>query len=128
VEIWQGSSIIRAAQKESHAHNAEMSAVDSISDTEEIFNASWTNLLYISAAALTLSERSPLPPGRCAKNILGGQTKILNVRPIKKLDQHRPESDDNSSPEVISDIEYWIDWNGDLDNSYVKKDDGLGDN
>ena len=88
LEMWQGSQILCATQKESHARNKQMTAVRYISDTEEIINASWTNFQHDGAAAFKLSERSPQPPALSAKDFLGGQTEILNVCQIKKIDPH----------------------------------------
>jgi len=43
-----------------------MTAVGSISDTEEIVKASWSHFHHDSAAAFKLSEKSPLPPALSA--------------------------------------------------------------
>jgi hypothetical protein len=79
LEIWQGSQNRRVTQKESHAQNKQMTAVGYISHTEESVKASWSLFQHDGAAALKLSERSPLPPALSAKQIPGGRTQILNV-------------------------------------------------
>jgi hypothetical protein len=80
LEMWQGSQIIHATQKESHTQNTHIKVVQSIFDTEEIVNAFWTIFEDDGAAAFKLSERSPLPPPLSATDLLGGRTQILNVR------------------------------------------------
>jgi hypothetical protein len=42
LEMWQGSQNLRATKKESRAQNKLMTAVEYISDTEEIVRASWS--------------------------------------------------------------------------------------
>jgi len=116
LEMWQGSQNLRATQKVSWAQNKQMTAVGYISDTEEIVKASWSLFQHDGAAALILSERSPLPPALSAKNLPGGRTQILNVRRIRRINPHPVESDDDSAPDSISDTEDWLNWNGDLDN------------
>jgi len=51
LELWQGSQNLRAAQKESRAQNKQMTAVEYISDTEEIVKASWSLFQHDGAAA-----------------------------------------------------------------------------
>jgi len=85
LEMWQGSQNLRAAQKESGAQNKQMTAVGYISDTAEIVRASWSLFHHDGAAAFKLSERSPLPPALSVKNLPGGQTRILNVRRIRRI-------------------------------------------
>jgi len=99
-----------------------MTAVGSISDTEEIVKASWSLFQHDGAAAFGLSERSPLPPALSAKDLPGGQTCILNVRRIWRINRHPVESEDNCSSESISDTENWLNWNGDLHNPNDSKD------
>jgi hypothetical protein len=113
LEMWQGSQTLRDAQKESRAQNTQMTAVGYISDTEEIVNASWSKFHHDSAAACKLSEKSPVPPAWSAKDLPGGRTQVLNVRRIKRIDRHPAESDEDSSPDSISDIKNWLNWNGD---------------
>jgi hypothetical protein len=60
-----------------------------------------------------LSEWSPLPPAWSAKILPGGQTQILNVRRIPRINRHPVESDDDSTPKSISDTDDWLNWNGD---------------
>jgi len=123
LEMWQGSQNLRATQKESRAQNKQMTAVEYISDTEEIVKASWSLFQHDGAAAFTLSERSPLPPALSAKDLPGGRTQILNVRRIRRINRHPVESDDDSAPESISDTEDWLNWNGDLDNPNDSEED-----
>jgi len=59
LEMLQGSQNLRATQKESHAQNKQMTAVEYISDMEEIVKASWSLFQHDRAAAFKLSERSP---------------------------------------------------------------------
>ena len=114
--MWQGSQNLHATQKESQAQNKQMTAVGYISDTEEIIKASWSNFQHDSATAFELSERSPFQSALSAKNLPGGQTKVLNVCWIRRIDHHPAERDDDSVPEGISDTGSSLRWNGDLDN------------
>jgi len=128
LEIWQGSQILRATQKESRAQNKQMAAVGYISDTEEIVNTSLSLFQHNGPAAFKLSEKSPVPPALSSKDLPGRQTQILNVCRIKQIDRHPAESDEDRSPESISDTEYWLNWNGDLDNPNESEDDWEADN
>jgi hypothetical protein len=56
-----------------------MIAVGYISDTEEIIKAAWSLFPYDSAAAFTLSARSPVPQALTAKDFPGGRTQIFDV-------------------------------------------------
>jgi len=69
-----------------------------------------------------------VPPALSAKNLPGGRTQILNVRQIKPIHRYPPKSDEDSSPETISDTENWLNWNGDLDNPNKNEDDWEADN
>jgi len=51
----------------------------------------------------------------------------LDVRRIKQIDRNSAESDEDSSPESISDTENWLNWNGDLDNPSHSEDDWEAD-
>ena len=128
LEMWQGSQTLRATKKESHAQNQQMTSVGYILDTKEIVKASWSNFHHNGAAAFILSEKSPLPSALSAKNLPGGQTQVLNIRQIERIDCHPAESDEDSSPESISDTEIWLNWNGDLDNPNDSEDDWEPDN
>jgi len=123
LEMWQGSQNLRATQKESRAQNKQMTTVGYISDTEEIVKASWSLFQHDGAAAFKLSERSPLPPALSAKDLPGGRTQILNVCRIERINCHPVESDDDSTPESISDTDDWLNWNGDLDNPNDSEED-----
>jgi len=128
LEMWQGSQTLQATQKESRAQNKQMTAVGYISDTEEILKASWSQFHHDGAAGFKLSGKSPVPPALSAKDLPGERTQILNVRRIKRIDRHPAESDEDSSPESISDTENWLNWNGDLDNPNDSEDDWEADN
>jgi len=78
--------------------------------------------------AFKLSERSSGPPAFSARNLPGGRTEVLNVRLIKRIDRHPAESDEERSPESISDTENWLHWNGDLDHPNDSEDDWEADN
>jgi hypothetical protein len=52
----------------------------------------------------------------------------LNVRRFKRIDCHRTDSGENSSPASISDTKNWLNWNGDLDNPNASDDDREADN
>jgi len=103
LEMWQGWQNLHATQKESRAQNKRMTAVGYISDTEEIFKASWSLFSHDGAAAFQLSERSPLPPALSAKALPGRRTQISNVHQIRWINRHPVESNENSPPDNISD-------------------------
>ena len=105
LEMWQGCQTLRATNQESCAQNTQMSAGEYISDTEEIVKASWSLFHHDGAAAFKLSEKLPVLPALSAKNLPGGRTQILNVHQIKPIDRHPAESDEDSTPESISDTE-----------------------
>ena len=113
LEMWQGSQNLRATPKKSRVQNKPMTAVGYISDTEEIFIAPRSLFQHDGAAAFTSSERSPLPPPLSAKDLPGGRTQILNIRRIRRINCHPVESDEDSAPECISDMDDWLNWNGD---------------
>jgi len=128
LEIWQGCQNLRATPKESRTQNKQMTAVGYISVTEGIVKASWSNFQHDGAAALKLSEKSPVPPALSGKDLPGGRTEVLNIHWIKQIDRHPGETDKDSSPESISDTENWLNWNGDLDNPNNSEDDWEADN
>jgi hypothetical protein len=105
-----------------------MTAVGYISDIEQIVKVSWSHFQHDGAAAFTLSERSPFPPALSAKDLPEGQTQILNVCRIQRINRHPVESDDDSSPKSISDTHDWLHWIGDLDNVNGSEDDCAADN
>jgi len=105
-----------------------MTAVWYISDPEEGVKASWSHFQHDGAAEFKSSERSRLPPALSPMELAGGCTQVLNVCRIRQIDRHPAESDDDSSPETISDTENWLNWNGDLDNPNESKDDWEADN
>jgi len=104
-----------------------MTAVGYILDTEEIVKASWSLFQHDGAASFKLSERSPLPPALSAKDLSGGRTQILNVGQIRRINHYPVESDENSTPESISDTENWLNCKSSLDNPNDSKDDCAAD-
>jgi hypothetical protein len=125
--IWQGSQNLHTAQKEFRAQNKQMATVGYISDTEEILKVSSSLFQPDVADAFKLLERSPLPPPLSPKDLPGGQTQILNVHQIRRINGHLVECDKDSTPERILDTEDWLTWNGDLDNSNGSDDDCVVD-
>jgi hypothetical protein len=69
-----------------------------------------------------------VPPALSAKDIPGGRTPILIIRQIKQINRYPAESDDDNSPESMSDTEIWLTWNGDLDNRNESKDNWEAEN
>ena len=128
LEMWQGSQNLCATQKESRSQNKQMTAVGYTSDAEEIIKASWSNVQQDGAAAFKLLQRSPLPPVSSAKNLPGGQTQVFTLHPIKRINCHPAESDEECAPQSISNTESWLNWNGDFDNPNLSKDDWEADN
>ena len=128
LEMWQGSRNLRVTQKESRAQNEQMTAVGYISDTEEIVKASWSHFQQDGAAASKLSEKSPVPQVLSAKVLPGGRTPMLNVRQIRRVNCHPAKSDEDSSPQSISDSKNWLNWNGDLDDPNEGEDNWEADN
>jgi len=70
--MWQGSENWDATQKESCTQQKQMTAIGSISFTEEIVKASWSKIQHDGAAAFILSDRSPMPPALSATDLPGG--------------------------------------------------------
>jgi hypothetical protein len=68
-----------------------------------------------------------LPPALSAKDLPGGRTQISNVCRISGIDRHAVLSRKDSKPEIISDSEDWLYWNGDLDNPNIGEDDCAAD-
>jgi len=128
LETWQGSQNLRATQKESRTQNKLITAVEYISDMEEIVKASWSLFQHDGAAAFKLSKWSPLPPALSAKDLPGGRTQILNIGRIQRVNLHPTKSDEHSAHESISGTENWLNWNGELDNPNDSEDDCAVDN
>jgi hypothetical protein len=116
LEMWQGSQNICGVQRGSCTQNKKRITGEYILDTEEILEASWSLFLHNSAAAFKLSERSPLPPALAAKYLPGGESQILHVHHIPRINHHTAKSDEDTAPESISDTEHLLSWIGDLDN------------
>jgi len=123
VEIWQGSQNLHATQNESRAQNKQMTSLGYISATEEIVKASWSLFQHVGAAAFKFSERSTVRPPFTAKDLAIGQTQMLLVRRIRRINLHPVDHGEDSEPEIISDTEDWLNWNGDLDNPNDSEDD-----
>jgi len=128
LEMWQGSLNLHTTQKESRAQNKQMTAFGYISDSEQSVKASWSIFQHDGPAAFKLSERLPLPPALSAMELGGGRTQVLNVRRIRRIDHHPAESDGDCAPESVSNIENWLNLNGDLDNPDDSEDDCEAEN
>jgi hypothetical protein len=97
--MWQGSQNICATEKESHGQKKQMTAAGYISDTKDIIKASWSKFQHDGAAAFELSEISPLAPALSARGLPGGETELLKVCQIRRIDRHPAESDKDSAPD-----------------------------
>jgi len=128
LEMWQGSQNLRATYKESRTQHRQLTAVGYISDTEEIVKAFWSFFQHDGVAAFNSSERSPLPPALSAKDVNGGQTQILNVCRIGKINRHPLHGDGDSAPEGIPDAEDYLNWHGHFDNPNNSEADCAADN
>jgi len=128
LEMWQGRQNLRATQKVSRAHNRQLTAIEYMSDTEDIVKASWSLFQHDRAAAFKLSKRSPLPPALSAKDLPREQIQILDVCWIWRINRHAVESDGDSAPESISDTEKWLNWNGNWENPNNSEDNSAADN
>ena len=127
LDLWQGSQNLCATQKGSCTQNMQMTTMGYISDTEEIVKASWSLFQPDGATAFKLSERSPLSPPLPAKDLHGGRTQLFNVWCIRRSNCHPVESNQDSSPQSISDTADWLNRNGDLDNPTDSEDDCVAD-
>jgi hypothetical protein len=114
---WQGTHNQHATEKECYPQNKPMTAVGYISDAQAIIKGSWSLFQSDGVAAITCSERSPLPQALCAKDLPGGRTQILNVRRNWRINRHPVESNNDIPPESTSHTNVWLHWNGDYDNS-----------
>jgi len=52
----------------------------------------------------------------------GGQTQVLNVRQLKRIDLHPAQCDESGALERISDTKNWLHLNGALENSNGSND------
>jgi len=68
-----------------------------------------------------------LPPALSAKDLPRGQTQILNVRRIRRINRHPVKQDDDSAHESILDTNDWLNWTGDLDNADNSEEDCAAD-
>jgi len=112
--------------KISNSHK-EMATIGYISDTGEILKTSWWQFQHECAAEFKLSERSPVLPALFAKNLPGGQPKILYVLRIRIIDHHTVIRADANAPESISDSTHWINWNVNCDYPTERGDDCMAD-
>jgi len=108
LEMSQGSQNLCTTLKESCAQNQQMTAIEYISGTAEIVNASSSLFQHDGAGAFKLSERSTLPTAMSAEDLPGGGTQISNVRRIRRINCHRVQSDGNSALESILDNKYLL--------------------
>jgi hypothetical protein len=127
LEMRQGNQNLHAILKESHAQNKQMTAITNISHKEKIFKVSWSLFQHDGMAAFELSDWSPLPPAVSTKYVPGNQTEILIVCRIGRINCHWVESGEDSAPEFCSDMEDWLNCNGDLDNPNDSEDDCMAD-
>jgi hypothetical protein len=104
--MWPCSQNLPATQNKSCAQFTQKSAIRYISHTEEIVNVSHYNVPHNGQAAVKLSERIHGSPTLVAKDLGGGQMKILNVRRIKRINRHPGNRNEDIGPENISDAEY----------------------
>jgi len=105
-----------------------MTAIEYISHTEGIVKASWSKFQYDGAAAFIVSQRSSVPPALPAKDLPRGRTQLFNLCPMKSIDRHPAESDEEHATEIISDTENWLNCHGDVDNPTKCEDDWEADN
>jgi hypothetical protein len=126
LKMLQGSQNLHATQKQSRAQNKQMTTMGYISDTEVILKASLSLFQHYGAAAFKLAERSPLSPPVSAKDLPGGQTQILNIHQILKINRHPVERGKDSRPENVSATDHWLNWHGDLDTPNESADDCVG--
>jgi len=122
LEMWQGSQNLHTTQKESRAKIIQIAAVRYVSDTEEIVKASWSDFQPDGAAAFKLSEWSPAPLAVSVKDIPAGQSQLLIVCQIQWMNCIPAKCDEDCASESISDTEYWLDWNADLDSQNYSED------
>jgi len=57
------------------------------------------------------------------KHLTGGQTQILNVGRIRRINRHPVESDEDRTPETNSDTDIQLYWNQEFDNRNDSEDD-----
>jgi len=122
-EMLQGSQNLPATQKESRAQNEEMTAVRFILDTEEIGEAPWSLFQHDDTAAFRSAKRPSLLPTLSANDLPAGRTQMLNVSRIQTINHHPVESDKDSPPESILDIEDRLNWDEDFENPNDGEDD-----
>ena len=77
-----------------------MTAVGSISATEEIVKVTWWYIQSDGAAAVKLSERSP---DLTAKEVPGAQPRVSNVGQMKQINCHLARSEEDGALESILD-------------------------
>jgi len=127
LEMWQGRHSLCATQMDSDVQNKQMTTVGYILDIEGIVKASWSLFQHDGAVAFKLSERSPLPSALSAKDLPGVRTQLLNVHCIRRINRHPVESNEDSSPDGISDTDDWLNGCGDLNNPNNSDEDCTAD-
>jgi hypothetical protein len=127
IKLWQGSQNLRATQKESGVKNQQMADKRYIFEPEEIIKESLSLVQHDGAVAFKWLETSPLPPALSAKHLPGGQTQILSVCRIQRINRHSIKREEDSAPESISANDYWLNCNGNLDNPNDSEEDCVAD-
>jgi hypothetical protein len=116
LDMWDGSQKLRRMQRAARAQNREMTAMGFISDTEETVNEGWSSFKHDGVAAFKASERTcGLPASLPQTELPDGRTQILNVRRIRRINRSALESDQESTSDMDTDSEDWLNWDGDVD-------------
>lgn len=107
LEIWKGSQNICTRLKESHTKHKHITAVEYISDTEEILNTSCSPSEHGGGVAeFKLSQWFPFKPAWSTNDLPGGQTQPLTLCWISTIHRHQVMSNDVTASERISDTDY----------------------
>jgi hypothetical protein len=122
LKMLYSSQILGTTQKESRTQNQQMTLVGYIWDPEEIVKTYWALFQHDGAAIIKMSEWSLLPPAGSEMDLPGGQTQIVIVCRICRLNRHPVKSDQDSPPESIPDTDNWLNWTYDLDNRNASED------
>jgi hypothetical protein len=89
---------------------------------------SWSLSQQAGAAAFKLFERTPLSPALTAKDLSGGRTPIFNVPHWQRSNHNPVETDEDNTPQTISDSNHWPHCNYDLNNPNDSEDNCTTDN
>jgi len=68
-----------------------------------------------------------MPPALSAKDLPGGQSQILNVSQIGKINSQLVNSREYSTVDNISNTEHWQNWNCDWNNANDREDNSAAD-